>query len=569
MPTIGAAKDPKTSTEFKGPILFVNHDAQNLKASPHRHQVFTHVQNNYRRWKRREDAKLIRSGARLPPAALATISRLDRKVQDTVSLSSQSSSDRLSTATTPRSSLSSLAEDDPEEVQIVNAAIERAAAPLSTPRDGSSDPFQVYPFKLDAQANELICFYRDRVIPSIYHTGSGRKSVTEASALRDFHDTIEGLQDEGGAYSFLAKNAFTASHSNPAMRQIASVYQGKSTKLLMDKVAKGTDSLQSQKTLWHINNAWQAETIDKNLAGSIAHGKMLCYLFQEQAKTGKLDFKYLLYVIYTDCHMSATFLIRPVFDVEVWLPTVLAPVWKQAATLAAAYLPSLPDDWNLLDPAIDNLTLQKLFIDRRETAYLFISSAAQKEEIPQSTLVLAWITYRAIVSQGRMITFYLSKKGRLAAPGLTDEAKDGLYAHQYIALAALYITRHWSFSNNVLGEPMFRAGPNIIAALQDILERSDCWPGGPSFHKYNNARLWALYVGAVGERVNSRQATDADLTKMWFHRRMAEQAYVLNVTTWDAAKTIFMGFLYTDLIPPSGKEWFEKTLAAVLPSSEL
>ena len=565
MTTSGATKDPKTSTKFKGPILFINHDAQNLKASPHRHQVFTHVQNNYRRWKRREDAKLIRSGAKLPPVAPATPSRPGRKVEDTVSLSSQTSSDRFSFATTPQSSLSSSADDDSEETQIVNAAIERAAAPLSMSRDGNSDPFNGFPFKLDAQANELIAFYRDRVIPSIYHTGSGRKSVTEASALRDFNDTIQGLQDEGGAYSFLAKNAFTASHSNPAMRQIAAVYQGKSTKLLMDKVAKGTGSLQSQNTLWHINNAWQAETIDENLAGSIAHGKMLRYLFDEQAKLGKLDFKYLLYVIYTDCHMSATFLIRPVFDVEVWLPKVLAPIWKQAAAVAAAYLPPLPDTLNQLDPSVDDPTLQHVFVDRRETAYLFISSATQKQEIPQSTLVLAWIAYRAIVSQGRMITFFLEKKGRLVAPNLTEEAKDSLYAYQYTALAALYITRHWSFSNSILGEPMFRAAPKILAALREVLEQSDRWPGGPSFHKYNNARLWALYVGAVGEQVLGKQSSGSAFSEMWFHRKMAEQAYVLDVTTWDAAKTIFMGFLYTELIPPNGKDWFEKTLTAVGP----
>ena len=549
----GSTKRSKDdASQFKGPVLFVNHGVGNLTSTPHRHEVFTHVQNNYRRWRRREDARSIRAGVRLPTTV--TVERPGIT----------SHSRHLSREATL---INSSEDGSPEARELkrreeLKAALQQSASPLNLVMKGNSDPFAAYMFKVDPQANDLIGFYRDYIIPCIYHTTSRHKALSNTSAQRDFNDIVEGLKDEGGAYGFLARNAFVAARSNPSMRKAAAVYGDKSVKLLMKKVAKGKE-LQDQKTYWHVNNLWAAETIDGNLPGALAHGKMLRFLFEQQVKAGKVDFKFLLYVIYTDCQMSATFLIRPIFDVETFLPQVLAPVSRMAAGVAAASMPPLSEDVESNDPSLDDPELQEIFTSRRKAMEHWVSSAKQEQEVEHSQLILAWIAFRAVIYQGKMINYYLKKKEELTALNLTEQMKDRLYAHVYLALAAVYISRIWSFNNAVLGTPMFDAGPNILAKLRETLEESDRLPGSPTFHQYNHARLWAFYVGAFGEQLDATAGrTKGDPSEQWFNTKLAEQAYITEVTTWERARDIFKGFLHTDLLPPSGSTWFRKTLEA-------
>jgi len=47
-------------------ILWVNYDAQNMHSAPQRHQVYAHIQNSYRNWKRQEEARALRASAKIP-----------------------------------------------------------------------------------------------------------------------------------------------------------------------------------------------------------------------------------------------------------------------------------------------------------------------------------------------------------------------------------------------------------------------------------------------------------------------------------------------------------------------
>ncbi|RMZ78312.1 hypothetical protein DV737_g3931, partial [Chaetothyriales sp. CBS 132003] len=227
-------------------------------------------------------------------------------------------------------------------------AFQRSITPVSPIKRGNSDPFNAWPFRITPQVNDLVKFYRDWIIPSMYHSNS-RKAITSKSALRDYADTINELKDEAGAYAFLSRNAFVAAKANPAMRRVAFEYSGKSTALLAKKI-KNKKDLQNATTYWHINNLWAAETIDMNMTGALAHGKMVRHLMEEQVSTGKVDFKQLMYVTYTDCQMSATFMIPPLFDVEEWLPRVITPVWNMAASAAEKLFDQPSAEMNQLDP---------------------------------------------------------------------------------------------------------------------------------------------------------------------------------------------------------------------------
>ena len=556
-PSDNGPSESEKPQDFKGPVLFVNHNARSMNTRPHRHQVFTHVQSNYRRWKRLEDAKSIRSGAQVPtPTPKRGLGTRRRQASSVASLSSDPSPMISVFTLTPPSS----DEDVKEAHKQVVEAIQRSTTPVSPVKKGNRDPFDAWSFQITPQVNDLITFYRDWILPSMYHTSS-RKAVTSKSALRDYADTVNGLQDEAGAYAFLARNAFVAGKSNPVMRKVAAEYSGKSTKLLAKKIAGGED-LQTATTYWHINNLWAGETVDKNLAGAIAHGKMVRHMMTEQVKAGKVDFKQLMYVVYTDCQMSATFMITPIFDVEQWLPKVLAPVWNMAAAAAEKLLPPLSADVNRLDPSIRDADLTSIFIARRETMELWMAARARQEEAEHSQLVFLWLVFRAVLTQGKLVNFYLRQQEKMTALNLNQETMDHLYAQQYIALAAIYLTRIWSFNNTVLGKPMFDAGPGILERLREVLELSDRVPGGPTFYRYNNARFWAIYVGTLGEQISAGHAKiPVDPTRQWFNVKLAEQAYATELTSWEAAREVLKGFVYNDHLPPHLSTWYDKNLA--------
>ncbi|RMD42593.1 hypothetical protein DV735_g2530, partial [Chaetothyriales sp. CBS 134920] len=519
-----------------------------MAARPHRHQVFTHVQSNYRRWKRREDAKSIRS--------LSTGSTSNRPASSSSPLSSVSDPASMTDVfplTAPGSS-----QDWKWREKKEAEAVQRYPTPVSPLTRGNSDPFNAWSFGITPQVNDLVKFYRNWILPSMYHSDS-RKAITSRSALRDYADTISGLKDEAGAYAFLSRNAFVAARSNPVMRQVALEYSGKSTALLAKKI-KNKKDLQNATTYWHINNLWAAETIDLNMAGAVAHGKMVRHLMEEQVSTGKVDFKQLMYVVYTDSQMSATFMIPPLFDVQVWLPRVIAPVWNMAESAAEKICKQPSAELIQLDPSLYATELASIFLARQQTMHLWMAVQAIKEEAEQAPLVTLWLIFRAVLSQGKLINLYLKLQQQVAIES-DEDMLDQLYAQQYLALAAIYLTRLWAFNNTVLGKPMFDAGPGILSRLRNVLEASERWPGGPTFHFYKNARIWAAYVGALGEHFNAMHSiTLLDPATMWFNRQFARLALASNITTWTGIRKVLQGFIYNDQHPPHLSTWFERTV---------
>jgi hypothetical protein len=546
--TNGSSKTPKEGvSQFKGPVLFVNHGIGNLKSAPHRHEVFTHVQNNYRRWRRREDARAIRAGVTLPTTfGPERAGRTRRSSSDTSSSGSSSSpNDPYVKEALRRAEL--------EE------AHRKALSPVNLVRKGNSDPFSTYAFDIDPQANELIAFWRDQIIPGVYHI-SRRKSLSHANAQRDFKDVVDSLSDRGGAYSVLARSAFIASHTKPEMAKSALVYVDKSVKVLKDKVAKGED-LQDPKIYWQVMNLMAAEALAGNADGADAHGKILRHLFEQQAKLGKMDIKNLLYAVFTDAQASAIFLKPAIFDAA-WLEIVLAPMFGMAVKVAAQVYPPLPDSVYYTDPCVDDLELQDVFNRRREGMTYFNMSATQKGETPHAPLLFGWIAFRGQITQAMTMKYHLQKMEDLKVPDHTEAVRDRLYTQAYLSLAKIYIARLHSMNQAVLGVPMFNANPNILARLRRLLEESDRLPGGPSFHKYNNARLWALYIGAFGEQHEYlAKRTKAEPTEQWFNLRLAEQCYIMDVRSWAQAKPIFEGFLQNEILPPNGAMWFDRTIS--------
>ncbi|EXJ66692.1 uncharacterized protein A1O5_10363 [Cladophialophora psammophila CBS 110553] len=592
---------------FEGDFLFVNHSARQMKASPNRRKVFSHVQNKYRNWKRQEEMRALRASIKAPlsdaqpsvkakePASIevpvldstrpTTKARPARPAQGPEAAGSEGESRQRACAKIAIRSLIN-EEHEEEESELPDLATlthEMKIAPFQPQSlmtilgKGNSDPFGAYAVEITPTANDMLSFHRDFVIPTLYHT-TRHKWMTSASAWRDWRDCIDGLGDgidglgdEGAGPGFIASCATEAAvvSLNPAIQKQAVYYRTKSIAVLRKRLttAAGGKVVRRGQLYWHINLLLGADALSGNRASTGAHLTMLRHYFEHDGD--KLDVSLLLYVIYHDIHRSSMFLCRPIFDVNEWLPRRLQPV----VDAAQPYLPDLSGvNDRFLDPSIvDNPGLRTLFIERRESlvVWLFQTGSSDDESARHSTSLMGWLLVRVYLHQGRLVNFFLEAKARhhvVANPPHPNHHPPPSPAHLihptlcqgYIALAMLLYIRSISFNATVCGVRLFDATSTILFNMRELLELSECMnPESPEYKRYENARLWALYVGASAEWSMDMKPEESGC---WFMTHFATKAVKLGMAAWDEVRTVLRGFLYTDLMHPDGEEWFSRML---------
>lgn len=538
-------------------LLWVNHDANNMKALPHRHRVFTHVQNKYRPWKRRQEIKSLRASAKIPRVPKAP---LDPNGRNASSINSPQSV--YSSSKSARSRQSAHSPPSSYESEASGSTASREGSPttgVTTPSTmigkGNSDPFAAYPITITAEVNNLMTFYRDYIIPSIWYKNFKNKN-TMALAAREWQFNNAHLEDEGTAYAIISRHGMVAASCSPGLRKAALQYVGQSTEVLRRKVAQG-QALKTYASSPIIDNAamlFNAETLARNLPAAIAHGKFLSVLFNHQWEQGRLDYRLLMYEVYNDCQLASIFLCPPIFDVDNWLPMVFESIW----TTAAHQLPHLALD--PLDPAVDSEHLQFWFKSRREQLQIYGMKDIEGKLFLDTPVVMTWFLSKAYLFYGHMVNHYLRSKSQLERSGLKQEVKDHLYAQQYMALTAIYLTRgpNFNFNPTVLGLPMYDAAI-IPQTLRTLLHRSEMYSDRPSWKLYINARLWAFYVGALVEQAESPVVYDSQF--QWFTGRLIELSARLGVMEWHMLRELLRGFLYSDILTAQGSEWFERLMA--------
>ncbi|KAJ9605879.1 hypothetical protein H2200_009728 [Cladophialophora chaetospira] len=560
---------------FEGDFLFVNHNAKQMKASTHRKKVFSHVQNKYRSWKRQEGNRALKASIKTslsetrPPEkveGLVASPSLARPEHIVPIRSSRATPARDASGKKPSHRItirSLITEDDqePSESALVKARTETILARLISPntilQEGNSDPFNTYAVKIDPLANEVLRFRRDIVLPAIYHTAK-RKWMTSAGARQDWQHCIYGwgasggLGDEGSGTAFLATCATVASlvSPNPAVRDRAAHFRSKTLALLRNRLADG--DCDRQQIYWHINIVVDVEAHNRNKAGATVHLNMLRQFFERDGN--EVDLHLLLYVIYHDIHVSAMFLTRPVFDMERWVPARFQPF----IDAAEKYLPDLSEiKSRFLDPSIDNPKLRALFIERRESLAVWLVQNGAVEGSEDSSALLNWLQVRVYLHQAQLINLFLQAETRYKA-GFTSELINTSACQAYLSLATLLYIRSISFNATVHGVRLLDATATILTNMQEALVCSET-PRSHNYEQYENARLWALYVGASAELFMGKGPD----RRGWFTINFGRKAVRLGLdgdNSWDKVRKVLRGFLYTDLMHPDGEEWFRRVL---------
>jgi hypothetical protein len=148
----------------------------------------------------------------------------------------------------------------------------------------------------------------------------------------------------------------------------------------------------------------------------------------------------------------------------------------------------------------------------------------------------------ATITMGRLINHYMDVAEELDDPSSQIQA--------YITLTTLLWMRAVSRIDNVKisGKTrIFAANGSIIDRLKDILANDITDPA------HAKIKLWVLYTSACVE-VSLGNAT---LQDSWLVQTFIRQSRELALRSWAEVKDILQGFLYTELLPPTGSSWSE------------
>jgi hypothetical protein len=231
---------------------------------------------------------------------------------------------------------------------------------------------------------------------------------------------------------------------------------------------------------------------------------------------------------------------------------------------------------------VEGAALRPFFISRRTTLQTWLHFGLKGLPVP--TLTLLWLATTATVQQGRMIKHYLHAVQHVSdidtrSEDLGKEAissREYWSVQQYLILAEFIWTHHLSYKVEICGIDLFDLVPTLLRDLRTALEDS----AGSS--KYQNARLWALFIGSHAERLasksrrpqrpvtSSKQDRDNDGSQQssedleydgcWFSTSLALHLRCMSLATWKEVSKVLQAFNYADVIRPLGEDLLAEVL---------
>ncbi|OQU94677.1 hypothetical protein CLAIMM_01007 [Cladophialophora immunda] len=540
-------------------ILWVNYDAQNMNTLPHRQQVYAHIQNNYRSWKRKENVRALRASAKIP----------GRNQQRQSGHRNGPPKNNAAIDHPPKTGQSADSHDENRRLMAIQARRRQLLSPVTVLNKGNSDPFGACAIPITVEENSILTFYRDILLPAAWRLDAkSKQNLASARAKADWEVCTAGLRDEGTALAFIGSNASlvamcTGSETRRGkfLQQKSLVCRAKSTAALRQKLARL--SKVDPWIWWHIFMIWSAEIAAENVIAARMHGQMLSKLVDEHFQQGgglfdRLDeigltmVELLFFFLYADMNMATQLLTRPAFDVYEWLPKVFEPFLRAIEPILAP----APLDFCHLDPTIDSEEMTTCVKSCREIFARWRRRWSDGLPAKSATMHLGWGQYRWCIALGRLVNRYCRFK-ELSETASGPEL-DYDYAQQYMSISAVKWSRALTFQNHVCGKNIW-AG-NVLETLRPLLEKSERPRGSSAWQKWKNARLWAFYVGAIYEGRQQQPALSNELFDGWFHEQFARQAHDMGLSTWEDTVPILSGFLFDSSASETQNSWFQETM---------
>ena len=524
------------------PLLWVNHDAKNRKARPHRRVVFTHVQSSWKKWKRKEDALALRKSARLPVATL------ENAVQTRIAQSRAGVEDEVECQNYPLVR-NSFRDKQPPKHEL--GSITTQAHPQTILRKGNSDPFQAFAIPIDARLADLLAYTRDKYLPEIF-THVNAPDV-QAAVVGAFAETITFLHDECTAYGHIAKVAAVMPKGSMASELASQIplFKLKGLASLRKKVTNSA-SLLDAKTSASMLLFLTAELYEGNLEATATHARMIAHLLQTQMIP--LNFLFLFSALYDDTQRACFALTRPSFDVKTWLPQQLGPLGVTAVEKMALRITA--EMCGPVDASIRSSSMRAIIAEANSCSAIALLTSKDKHESSDNQATFHF-GCRRLACMGTIINHYIDSRGRIRQMSSKDlEAMRNARMEAQVCLALLYLMRHEAkmdmfWIKNSFG--VFTENRNILSSLQDLLQEDEFWDQ----EVYARARLFALFVGAWAAYASSRGGALHEVVgKEWFNAEFAAQAVLMRLWSWESVEGVLKGFHFLNLLQPSGSTFY-------------
>ena len=545
---IMADKQGKDSHSFfKGEFSFVNKDAQNIDSKDHNAAVSWHVMNRYERFKKQEQAKQLRASANVPvgplsppqpttPVRQASPSitkrrRLTPSLQTAANVPSTpfgfdpwttgeplqlgypgpsqgpSSGVPTMSATSTPSTRSSLLEDP-----FAGLGSSSAAVSMQGTEQAESDPgASTY------LVSKILTFAYEYLLPQTWPDETGKNQWPYETA-RGWDDAAAMTQDQcySNAYLAFLAAAMADRQGDTSLTHQARAFQGQAMSELRQRVSrKGPQELLTFKAVLKL---FSSETIIDNTAVARVHLKMLRNLLTAAGGVILLDSWFREDLLSCDCYFALKYGTRPLFPAQEWTPGPLSQPWRARLVSAGIY----GDHAATVDNAIEHPILKAICTDLRE---LFKAQEyIHTHDVPSDDQLLRWRQLRKFDCISRLGDHYVNVS---IYPHLYDKPA----TQSFTTLAAALLT------NMILGSPEpCRYGTKLLKDLKKKLVESETANESP---EEKRLRLWAAYVGSLGERVHPVE------TETWFRDHMRATGAEMEVEGWEDAEKIFKQFLYS------------------------
>jgi hypothetical protein len=388
-------------------------------------------------------------------------------------------------------------------------------------KQGQSDPFNAVSIKVTPEINSTISFGRDVFLPTLHHTSGAKQSYTVNNS---FQATAIHLSSPGSAFGLLSYFATAASIiGGSTWSRKALVYEVECTRKIREKILSAPIS-QYPELITQILTLFGCTVLTGRLSEAKTHANVLQKLFDTSAKHGPIDIAKLCFALYHDRNLSAIHLVPSSFDVDVWVPNLISPIWTSLAK-PFPYLsetPTQPLDKSILATDAGFIALISDIRNHFHTVIL------TRRRWPQSGTPLNIITYHithSLIYETRLINAYLSLQTTSIPPS-------SLPPHATLLLATLYISHSLLYSGLArLASTSLLLKSHLRLHITSLLTHP--------LRTHHNLLLWALLIGATAERIGHGHANDGD---RWFNTRFRDQVRSMGLTRWEEVECRVQGF---------------------------
>jgi hypothetical protein len=527
----------KATTSNSQPLLWVNHDAKNRKARPHRRVVFSHVQNSFKKWKRQEDAVALRKSSQVPGTRLTDatqpvlIQHGDQnalQLADGLSKEERLHEDRLRTIT-------------------------GRVRPQIILGNGNSDPFQSFAIPIDVRLAELLIYTRDMYLPEIFtHVNAADVKAAVTSAM---DETLTFLHDTTTAYAHIAKIAAVMPKESVASELATQIPTFKLKGLAsLRKRLMDPKSLQDASTSATMLLFLTAELYEGNLDAAATHGNMIAHVLQ----TGliPLNFLFLFSSLYDDTQRACFALSRPAFDVKMWVPQQLGPLGTTIVEKVAYRL--VTATCGPIETSIKSSAMRNILAEANYCSAIALLMSKTEDQVNTDNQATFRFGCRRLACIGTIINHYIDSREKMKQRQKSHiNVLRNARMEAQICLGLLYLMRREAKMDMFWVKTrfgVFSEHRNILANLQELLQQDDLKFEG----KYARVRLFGLFVGAWAAYANESAGVEyAVVEKEWFDSEFAAQAVMMRLWTWNTVENVLKGFHFLNFMQPNGSTFWK------------